>query len=331
MDNRTEKCKLEYEGKHFFTKNGLREFVIVDYVSSAEVIVEFVGSGYRLTTTMSYINRGLPDPFEKSCICFDNKEQEFVGSYFRTNEGELVQVLQYNNFGDVHVRFQDEMGYIAHVTLQNLKNGEVKNPFHKNKFGGFVGLGEYNTKEFKWLYRNWYNMLIRANGQAYYNSYHDYETKAYDNVYLHPEWLSYNTFAEWYLKEISKLNPSYNYELDKDLLYPYYKDIYKCKCYGPHTCVLVPNIVNKSIVVAKTIGDFDSDEQYLKYKTEREAIIHNMAKTLYQNGALSEVAYYALSIYDLDENKSYNINREPKIDKDIYDRLVKSVNKKLAQ
>ena len=326
LDPRTIRCKEEYEGKHFFTKNGLREFVIVEFRSASDVTIEYIESGHRTTSIMQHIKRGLKDPFEKSCVYFDDKQKQYGGAYFRTNQGYVVQVLQYNGVSDILIRFVDS-GYTTSVTAQNLKNGEIRNPFHPNKFGGYIGVGEFNGDEYEWLYRRWNNMLIRANDPQYYSKYHGYSTDAYENVLIAPEWLNYNTFAYWYMDQVSRLNPNYSYDLDKDLLYPFYKDKTPDgkKCYSPFTCVLIPHELNNILTVNKFAKSFDSEIEFQRYKLKKEANVRDLAQDLYKKNAISEIAYqacmcYRVEIVDL---------RGPQIDQNIYNRLKNTVSIKL--
>lgn len=326
LDQRTIKCKEEYEGKHYFTGNGQREFVIIEYNSATDVIIEFIESGMRMKTFMNSIVKGLPDPFEKSCIYFDDKQKQYNGSYFRTNQGYVVQIIEYIGVSNVRIRFVDS-GYEMCVTMQNLRKGQVRNPFHPNKFGGYIGVGQYNGDEYEWLYRRWNNMLIRANDPEYYSKYHGYATDAYDNVLVAPEWLNYNTFAYWYMSEMSKLNPNYSYDLDKDLLYPYYKDQTpnSAKCYSPYTCVLIPHELNNILTVNKFAKSFDTEIEFHRYKLKKEALVREMAQDLYKKNAISEIAYQACMNYRVE----FVDLRGPQIDQSIYNRLKKSISGKL--
>lgn len=326
LDQRTIKCKEEYEGKHYFTGNGQREFVIIEYNSATDVIIEFIESRMRMKTFMTSITRGLPDPFEKSCVYFEDKQKQYNGSYFRTNQGYLVKVIKFENTKNITILFVGTT-YITKVTLQNLINGQIRNPFHPNKFGGYIGVGQYNGDEYEWLYRRWNNMLIRANDPEYYSKYHGYTTDAYDNVLVAPEWLNYNTFAYWYMSEMSKLNPNYSYDLDKDLLYPYYKDQTPkgAKCYSPYTCVLIPHELNNILTVNKFAKSFDTEIEFHRYKLKKEALVREMAQDLYKKNAISEIAYQACMNYRVE----FVDLRGPQIDQSIYNRLKKSISGKL--
>lgn len=60
---RTKRCKNKYEGEIFPTKRS-GNLRIVKYIKSNEVLVEFVSTKYRATTTMNRINNGrVKDPY----------------------------------------------------------------------------------------------------------------------------------------------------------------------------------------------------------------------------------------------------------------------------
>ena len=72
MDPRTLRAKQEYEGKHFYTKDGKEEFVIINLNSVADVTVQFVNSGLIKHTNIGNIKMGLPNPFAHSCVILFN-------------------------------------------------------------------------------------------------------------------------------------------------------------------------------------------------------------------------------------------------------------------
>ena len=72
--------------------------------------------------------------------------------------------------------------------MQNIKNGQVKNPYIRNQFWGYLGKSIYvnNKKEHEWLYRRWYNMIIRETNNEYYLKYHGSDTTYYENTTIDP-------------------------------------------------------------------------------------------------------------------------------------------------
>ena len=102
------------------------------------------------------------------------------------------------------------------------------------------------------------------------------------------------------MTEISKLNPNYPYDIDKDLLYPYYKDqTLGKKFYGPNTCVLIPHEMNNTLKLNKSPKSFSRESDFEYYKKTRENKIKTLAKEFYTNNAISEIAYNALMNYTI--------------------------------
>ena len=185
MDKRTEKCKLRYEGEHYFTKDGDQEFIITNFNSAADVTVEFVNSGLIKHTTIGNINAGLPNPFANSCIVFDNLDHELVGNIYKTNQGYFIKIIAAKSKKEVMYQFIDNYQYTGVTTIQNIRNGQIRNPFHMNEFGGFMGVTPYCGNEYSDLYNVWHSMLVRGTGsrqkylgRGYYQPIGDYDQTA---------------------------------------------------------------------------------------------------------------------------------------------------------
>lgn len=317
MDARTLRCKREYEGKHYWTKYGQVEFVIKEFNCAADVTIEFIPSGLIKKTNMGNINMGLPNPFPgNACIAFDTLEHEFLGCIYKTNQGDLLRIINIPSKREVTYQFMDNFGYIGTTTIQNIRNGQVRNLYHMNEFGGYLGETPYSGKQHKDLYNIWHSMLVRGTGarskyecKGYYSSSQYYNTAA-----ICQEWRCYAFFAEWYVSNISKLNPNISYEIDKDLLYRFYKSYTNgFKLYSPATCVLIPRDLNIQIANYNRPG-YDKDKI-------RESII-DQTEYYYKNGAMSNNTYNAIrSQYYLDgttRNYRYNDNQKERYFSNIY-------------
>ena len=158
-----------------------------------------------------------------------------VGDIFITNENYQVKVIDYKNFDNVTVEFQDENKHVAIVNAANLKKGRVKNPYRKTICGvGFYGVGDY--KAFNGIgstaeYDAWRSMMKRC-----YDAKTLEQHPTYKGCTVCDEWHNFQNFAEWYT---SQEYYSKGYQLDKDLL------VNNNKVYSPLTCSLVPQQINK--------------------------------------------------------------------------------------
>ena len=310
LDSRTKRFREEYQGKHFFTKDGEEEFIIKDARTYGDVDIEFIGSGIIKNTKVGNIKNGLPNPFTKAGIhgkpgpvAFDSFQQQYNGCIFPTNYDGNIQITNYIGRSEVYYRFLDETGYQGCTTIQNIKNGQVKNPFRRNACGGYLGIGVYNGLKYKYIHALWYAMLTRATGQraryaANCNSYMN--VKSYENLLLDPEWFCYNSFANWYMDIFSRLNTKdYIYNVDKDLLFPYYRKFTgDRKCYSKYTCILLPRHINIEI------ANYESCKNYNKPKLKQS--LKDICEAATQNGALDLDTYNVIKRFYLEDPEYSN-------------------------
>ena len=299
MDTRTLNCKQKYEGKEYFTSDGKEKFVITKFNSGSDVRILFpdVPGGLEMRKSVYQLNQGIPNPFpNNSPVYFSDPYKKYINTCYMTNEGFIIKVIDYKGTSNVTVQFQDEFGYVVTTTMQNIKKGQVKNPYIKNKFGGYLGESIYvdNPKEYEWLYRRWYNMLIRGTNNDYYLQYHGSNTVSYENTTIDPIWLNYSNFAAWYMEQIKGLNPNYDYEVDKDLLYRFYaNETGGKKCYGPRYCVVIPHDLNSKLQLTNVKKGFKSGDNgsYQMGVINASSEIKQAAEYYYKNNAISQQVY----------------------------------------
>lgn len=164
--------------------------------------------------------------------------------YKTTNSCDLI-IIDSNDIHNVKYKFLDEHGYIGSSNFHNIKLGHVRNPFQRDSFGGYNGVGIYNGKEYDFIRSRWKNIIIRANAdKSFYKNYRG-DKFYYNNTIVCEEWMCYNTFAEWFMNIMEPLNKSVKYDIDKDLKYPFYKDQYNlCHVYNPLTVSILPHSIN---------------------------------------------------------------------------------------
>lgn len=333
MDQRTERCIKEYLGKHFFTKDGKVEFEIIAVRSYGDVDIRYCGTDITKNTKIGNIKNGLPNPFigergvYDSPVMFEDFSLKYNGTVWQTNEGYYVQIMNYVGTSDVKIRFLN-VTPACHltVTMQNLRKGQIKYPFKRNKFGGYVGMGPYNTNEFSWLYQIWYNMLMRTNGTEYYIKYHGCYTDAYNNAEICDAWLNYNVFADWYLNQLRFLNPNISYDIDKDFLYPIYK--YQTdgkKLYSPDTCLLIPHAINAALAnFNMSQNKYETEEEYNMNKNNVKAQLHELAKHFWDIKALSADAYALIMMYEPNEWENLTDEDTDRIRKELHKKIRKN-------
>jgi hypothetical protein len=164
-----------------------------------------------------------------------------AGDKFRTNEGYEIEVLEYQSYDKVKVRFTEEDNCVKYFTLKNILRGSPKNPYHPVVRGkGFIGEGPHkskvrgNSSKTTAEYVHWSSMMTRS----YYEEYHR-RFPTYIGCSVEEQWYNFQEFGEW-----CQWQPGFNmgYVLDKDII------LQGNKVYGPETCVFIPPELNSIIV-----------------------------------------------------------------------------------
>lgn len=163
------------------------------------------------------------------------------GDKFKTNEGYEIEVLEYQSYDKVKVRFNEEVDCVKYFTLKNILRGYAKNPYHPVVRGvGFIGEGPHkskvqgNSKKTTPEYVHWSSMMTRS----YYEEYHR-RFPTYIGCSVNEQWYNFQEFAEWCQWQRGH---NMGYVLDKDVL------VQGNKVYGPETCVFIPPELNSIIV-----------------------------------------------------------------------------------
>jgi len=288
MKSNKDQIKNIYEGQIYETKDKKAKFKIINFNSYKDVTIQFENTMYIKHTQIGNIKNGINCPYkENSPIMFNEPAQEYIGLTFQTNEGFVIKIIGYQNSNNVQYKFLDEYGYEGKTTLQNIRNGQIRNPFKLNEMGGFVGVGNYGGPEYKWLYSIWQNLLNRATGRRkkYHFTPNDYKDNFVANSAICDEWMCFNSFAEWYIKKLNELNPNCKYELNKDILfYLYGIQTNGIRFYGPDTVELIPEDLNT--ILFNNRNEAKSEEARLK--------VSNMSDFYYSQNMLTERAYHTI-------------------------------------
>ena len=168
-----------------------------------------------------------------------------------SNEGCVMQIVEYDNANDIIVEFQDEHKYRLHTQYGNFKNGVCKNPFFPSVFGhGYLGVDKEGNvpkiSKFKdgkwcatWEYHKWQSMLKRC----FDNKYKE-KKPTYKDVTCCNRWLCFANFLEDFaiLKQEYSWDDDIKLNLDKDILYK------GNKLYSLENCILVPQWINKLFI-----------------------------------------------------------------------------------
>lgn len=166
-----------------------------------------------------------------------------VGDRFETNNGGWCKVVEYINYDDITVEFEDTHAYRIKVNGYTLQIGNVKNPYAPRLFGvGYHGVGPHKSRlgsakdGFSNLpaYSAWSNMLSRCYDKNYRDS------RLYEATAVCEKWHCFQTFADWYTEQIKYTGWEDRTCLDKDILGD-------GNLYSENTCALVPALINSTI------------------------------------------------------------------------------------
>lgn len=234
-----------------------------------------------------------------------------------TNDGYLVKVIEYYDKNNVLIEFLYN-GYRKYTRIGDLKYGAIKNPYHLNIYGGYIGEGPYGKEDHLKIYKTWSHMLERHTIEGQMKD----KNKSYVNSSICNEWYNYQNFALWYDNYISSLNPLYynDYQLDKDILQwnqPY-------KIYSPNTCCIVPKEINICLdgiytpnktlptgVNLRSNGKYSAsiringklhyigfyntpEEAFLSYINAKKDRLKQLADFYYTKGAIKQIIYEIL-------------------------------------
>lgn len=156
-----------------------------------------------------------------------------VGEKNYNYQGYLMEIIRYQNSGDIDIKFEDGSVY-THCNYTFFRNGKIKNKNHPTVYGvGYFGYGDHKssinkvqTKE----YSAWQCMIGRC-----YSDKFQQRRSSYEGCSVSPEWYNFQNFAEWFKK--NKWTDEI-LQVDKDILYK------GNKIYSPETCILVDTRIN---------------------------------------------------------------------------------------
>lgn len=163
-----------------------------------------------------------------------------LGEKHITKQGYEVEIIEYYGSLNCTIRFLNSRGNILkNIQYDRIVKGTVVNPYHPNKYNGYMGEGKYKSsynREHSIAYKVWSDMLKRV----YSEKYHIIKP-TYREISLCEEWHNFQNFAEWF-----ENNYKEGWRLDKDVICP------DCKIYSPDTCDFLPDEINGMFISSKS-------------------------------------------------------------------------------
>lgn len=200
-----------------------------------------------------------------------------VGKKFNTDEGYIIEIIEYFRYTNCTIKFNTDL-ILTNVSLQAIKGGYVKNPYHKTVYGiGYFGVGKYTSigvkgdknKKKCLSYSKWQGMLFRCYSESGQLKY-----PTYKNVTVCKEWHNYQNFAKWF-EENYKPHMA-GWHLEKDILTK------GNKIYSPETCCFVPIEINSLIIGCdKSRGNYPIGVYLHKLGIKFVASLRMYNKTIY--------------------------------------------------
>lgn len=175
-----------------------------------------------------------------------------VGDVIQSSSCGEYMITKRDVVNEATIRFI-ETGYETTSNIQNAATGNIKDPYFPQVLGiGYLGVGEYKNRtassKIKGTRTSEYNAWINMLQRCYYDKYicREQGGLTYENVSVIPEWLNFQTFAEWYVPRRKVLDDAglKRPNLDKEILSPDKKAV----LYSPETCCVIPYEINAAFV-----------------------------------------------------------------------------------
>ena len=131
--------------------------------------------------------------------------REYIGREYTTNEGYKITILDYIGRHEILIKFNDNPDVTIWTTLQNIKNGQIKNPYKRSVYNiGYYGVGNYTARNNNIKteeYIKWISMFVRC----YDDKYHERQP-SYIGCTVAEPFQNFQIFAEWYNHNIYECN-----------------------------------------------------------------------------------------------------------------------------
>lgn len=196
-------------------------------------------------------------------------KNEAMNRSFITNEGYEVKIIDYKDRHTVTIEIQDEYKYKTVTTMQNIRKGQIKNPYKRTVYDvGYYGVGRYKARvnNKKTLhYIKWFSMFNRC----YNPKYHERQPR-YKDCIVDERFRNFQDFSKWMDENWYEYDEML--ELDKDLL------LEGNKIYSPDKCCFIPKEINIAL------NNRRKDKEYMQklYDKYKNILPKNIVEALYK-------------------------------------------------
>lgn len=163
---------------------------------------------------------------------------KYEGQIYFNHFGTPYKVIEYIKRDNIIIEFQDEYHIRKQVSLKEMLNGHILNPYDKT----ICGIGYYGdiciNKNADALYDKCYNVWIKMLRRCYDTNVQQTIASSYIGCTVCEEWHNFKCFREWYMSHYYQVDNGEQMCVDKDILFK------GNKVYSPQTCCIVPNEIN---------------------------------------------------------------------------------------
>lgn len=225
-------------------------------------------------------------------------KHNWLGKVITTDKDETFTVVDYQGFNSVYV-YCRETSTIYKTSVTHLNKKSISTPFARTVYGvGYFGIGNFECRGLDGKitpeYCAWANMLKRC-----YNPTNNKDQSWYAECLVEDSWHDFQTFAAWYVREISAYaGTNVRPYLDKDL-----SAFRKGYLYSEDTCVILPQEINSNLE-KKNVGRLLPEGVSLKKgKFQVQMSKHNKTYSLgfYSTQAEAEKKYKEAKIKHIRE------------------------------
>lgn len=188
-----------------------------------------------------------------------------VGETFHHPKYGEYSIVEYLNCEKVRIRFS-RTGYECYSSYNHIQNKEVKDYFHRGKYGACKGCSHTDRE----AYKTWSNMIYRCNN-----------SKGYSSASICDEWLDFSVFLSWYDAQYKESH----WHLDKDILSN------GQGIYSPQTCCFLPPQINTFFAKHKKAKGYSYNKRRKKYESycrDRGKYVH---LGMYEDSHSARLAY----------------------------------------
>lgn len=167
-----------------------------------------------------------------------------LGTVYKTKEGYDIEIIEKVTDDTIlnakfKYKFLDHYKHEGVAFSSQIKDGQIKNPFHPSVYGvGYFGVGIHKSKikgKTTKKYEVWRAIICRCCTESY-----KLKNPSYVNVSICEEWLNFQNFGDWYDNNFPSHIDNIKFQLDKDLLQQGVEN----KIYSPETCIFLPQKIN---------------------------------------------------------------------------------------